>query len=236
MKIIVEKDYEQLCETAAMILFSEILGDGRRNISVTAGGTPLGAYQLITDKINRKQDYLKDVHFYNFDEIPTGDQDGLVNKEIENYFYSPSGISKDNIHPITKGNYKDFPNEINSTGGMDFVLLGMGEDGHFCGNMPMVTNFEKEIYTFSIEEKYPWYSTFSNLFENKENIPEYAITVGAKLILQSKKILLLVNGERKSDALETLLHGPITIEFPASILKLHPNLILLTDEAAMSEL
>jgi glucosamine-6-phosphate deaminase len=51
-------------------------------------------------------------------------------------------------------------------------------------------------------------------------------------LLHARRILLLVTGKAKRDALRRLLQGPITTRFPASFLHLHPEVTLLVDAAA----
>lgn len=57
-----------------------------------------------------------------------------------------------------------------------------------------------------------------------------------KSIMQAKKLLIIANGEEKSDILEKALFGPITPEIPASIIQLHPNLTVVADTAALSKI
>ncbi len=65
-------------------------------------------------------------------------------------------------------------------------------------------------------------------------MPKYAITMGIKAIMQSKRILLVVNGISKADILYEALLGAITPKIPASILQLHPNLTVIADKDALS--
>jgi glucosamine-6-phosphate deaminase len=51
-------------------------------------------------------------------------------------------------------------------------------------------------------------------------------------LLQSRHIVLLVTGAGKREALRRLLCGTITTDFPASLLQLHQNVVLLCDEPA----
>jgi 6-phosphogluconolactonase/glucosamine-6-phosphate isomerase/deaminase len=43
---------------------------------------------------------------------------------------------------------------------------------------------------------------------------------------------LIVNGSNKAEALAKMLKGPLTEDFPASILRLHSNITVIADEAA----
>ena len=67
-------------------------------------------------------------------------------------------------------------------------------------------------------------------------MPRQALTMGIKHIMQAKKILLVVSGEDKAEALAKALTGPVTPKLPASILRLHPDVVLVADKAALSKL
>lgn len=70
----------------------------------------------------------------------------------------------------------------------------------------------------------------SRFFENEDEVPKRAITMGMVSIMQAKKILLIANGKAKRDILEKVFYGPITPEIPASILQLHPDITVIYSE------
>ncbi len=49
-------------------------------------------------------------------------------------------------------------------------------------------------------------------------------------------ILLVVSGKDKAAALNAVVNGPITPQVPGSVLRLHPNVIIVADEDALSEM
>ena len=60
--------------------------------------------------------------------------------------------------------------------------------------------------------------------------------MGIGSIMSAKKILLLVSGSSKADILARVLRGAIRPDVPASILRLHPDVTVVTDEEALSKL
>ena len=54
--------------------------------------------------------------------------------------------------------------------------------------------------------------------------------------MKAKKILLIVNGEDKADALAKAVYGPVTPEVPASILQFHNDVVIVADQAALSKM
>ena len=73
-------------------------------------------------------------------------------------------------------------------------------------------------------------------FASEKDVPRQAYTMGIKTIMQAKKILVLVNGENKADAVKESFFGPITPVVPASILQLHNDVIVVADEDALSKI
>jgi 6-phosphogluconolactonase/glucosamine-6-phosphate isomerase/deaminase len=61
---------------------------------------------------------------------------------------------------------------------------------------------------------------------------ERGITLGLKHFMNSKQVMMLANGERKSAVIKKAVEGEVTNQFPASIIQQHSNGIVLIDEAA----
>ena len=73
----------------------------------------------------------------------------------------------------------------------------------------------------------------SRFFENKEDTPTRAVTLGITPILASKKILLIVNGKNKGEAVKKFLENKeITTALPISFLWLHNDVTVILDEEA----
>jgi glucosamine-6-phosphate deaminase len=58
--------------------------------------------------------------------------------------------------------------------------------------------------------------------------------MGVGTIMEAKEILLLASGESKAEALRATIEGPVSAEFTASVLQLHPKVTIITDEDASS--
>jgi glucosamine-6-phosphate deaminase len=76
----------------------------------------------------------------------------------------------------------------------------------------------------------------TRFFSSKEEVPTKAYTMGIKGVMQAKKILLLASGLGKSKIICQMVTGKVTPNLPASILQLHPNVIIVADEDALEEL
>jgi glucosamine-6-phosphate deaminase len=56
--------------------------------------------------------------------------------------------------------------------------------------------------------------------------------MGIRNIMAAKKILLLASGVQKAPAIRQLIYGAVSEEFPASVLKLHPDVTVILDREA----
>ena len=75
----------------------------------------------------------------------------------------------------------------------------------------------------------------TRFFDHEEDVPRFAYSLGMQAIMQARRILLVASGEDKAQALYDSLYGPVTPKVPASILQLHTSVIVIADEAALSQ-
>lgn len=230
MKLMIEKDFDAMSETAKNILLGHMSQDKQINLSITAGRTPIKVYEKLIDVVKNSGNY-DNVHYYNFDEIPVPNQkEGITITDLRRLYLSPAKIKEENIHQLTVENYQDQDSKIAAVGGLDAMLIGLGADGHFCGNMPTTTDFKHETYQVTVTGEEPWF--VPEMMEKGMTF----VTMGPASIMKVKHLILIVNGEEKAHMLKQVLQGPITEAIPASILQLHPNLTVIVDEAAASHL
>lgn len=109
---------------------------------------------------------------------------------------------------------------------LDIQLLGVGENGHIAFNEPG-TRFDSVTHVAKLTDS--TLNVNSAYFANDEKIPDTALTMGIQSITNAKKLVLLAFGEKKRPAIEKLLEGEITPEWPITKLLHHDNLIVITD-------
>ena len=109
----------------------------------------------------------------------------------------------------------------------------MGRNGHIGFNEPGDA-FELETHVVDLTES--TIEANARFFASRDDVPRQAMSMGIKSIMMAKKILLMVSGEDKADAVKRAFVGPVTPQVPASILQLHPYVTLVGDKAALSKL
>lgn len=109
---------------------------------------------------------------------------------------------------------------------IDIQFLGVGENGHIAFNEPG-TPFDTLTHVATLSDS--TIEVNSQYFDEKENMPTQAFTMGIASIMKAKKIILLAFGEKKRDAINALLGDNITEQWPITVLKKHPHVTLITN-------
>ncbi len=122
--------------------------------------------------------------------------------------------------------------DIAAAGGLDFVLLGIGGNGHIAFNEPGAP-FDSRTHVVTLAD-----DTRAALVVSLdgEQVPSEAITMGVGTILSARRCVLLAFGAGKSDAIARALEGPVTPLVPASALRAHASCSFYLDDAAASRL
>lgn len=235
----VEENYEALSRRTADLIGAEIIHNPSCVLGLATGSSPIGTYDcLIKDYKDGKIDFSK-VKTVNLDEYIglEGTHDQSYRYFMNTQLFDHVNIDKSNTN-VPDGTAKDikaageaYDELIASFGGTDVQLLGIGENGHIGFNEP--GEFVAGTHIVDLSE-----STIlanSRLFNSADEVPRQAITMGLHGIMSAKKIILIASGEKKAEALSKTINGPITPDVPASILQLHPNVVIVADKAASSK-
>ena len=122
---------------------------------------------------------------------------------------------------------------IRSLGYADLQLLGLGRNGHIGFNEPCDC-YVKETHVVDLTES--TIEANARFFASADDVPRQALTMGIGCIMAARRVLLIASGGDKAEAVYQAFCGPITPECPASILQLHPDVVLVGDEAALEKL
>jgi glucosamine-6-phosphate deaminase len=117
---------------------------------------------------------------------------------------------------------------IHRLGGIDFLISGIGVNGHLAFNEPG-SSFESRTRFVELAE-----STLQLIKGNfsPQELPHQAITMGMATIFDARRILLIASGKTKAAILARALTEVVAPELPASLLQRHPNVTVIADEEA----
>ena len=144
--------------------------------------------------------------------------------EISNDRYT----SFDTAPEVVESECKRIGKFIQEKGPLDICILGLGKNGHIAFNEPAESlnpDFHKAILAESTIAHDPALST--------GNEPAYGLCVGMEGIMQSRKIIFLITGKGKQDAVKRIMERKIGTDCPASFLWMHPNVECLIDTSAI---
>lgn len=229
MKLIIEETEELMSESAMFILLGSMMQDKRVNISLTSGRSPKTMYQKMIPYV-KDQEKFKDIQYYLFDENPyTDGRIGPNWQQMQDSFFKEANIESNRIHIMDNDNYLEFDKMIENQGGIDVMVIGLGEDGHFCGNCPRCTPFDSYTYKIPFKDKQAVNPTYKD-----RPFQPHTLTMGPLSLMKVKHLVMIVNGKEKAEVLNKFINDPINQDTPATILKMHPNLTIICDKDAAS--
>jgi len=240
MKIIKCKNYEEVSQQASDILVAQLKQKPNSVLGLATGSTPIRLYEKLIEAYEKKSISFKDVISYNLDEYIGIDRSHPQSyyQYMHKHLFSKVNMKEDHIHiPNNDINHIDTHaeayNEDLSKHHIDIQILGIGSNGHIGFNEPK-TPFGNETFIVELDEQ----TRKDNMrfFSSLDEVPKYAITMGIKNIMRSKQIVLMASGKEKAEAVYKMIYGEVTEDLPASILQLHPNVIVIVDELAGSKI
>jgi glucosamine-6-phosphate deaminase len=239
MRIHRAKDFQDMSRKAANILSAQVILDSQSVLGLATGESPTGVYRQLIEWHKKGDIDFSECVSVNLDEYcglgPDNEQS--YSHFMRKNFFSGINIKPENTH-LPNGLETDAEKEcgryerlIHRLGGIDMQLLGLGLNGHIGFNEPGAA-FEAE--THMVELTKSTIEANKRFFEKEEDVPRKAYTMGIRTIMQAKRIVIIVSGEKKAGIVRKAFFGPITPEIPASVLQLHNNVALVGDEAALS--
>ena len=122
-----------------------------------------------------------------------------------------------------------FVEKLQQRGGIDLLVLGLGENGHLGFNQPG-TPFERTVGMGSMDR------ALEARIRRETNLPAEhrlgGVTLGLSDIMQARRIILVVKGTAKAKIVSRVVSGPVSTDVPASILQHHPHCEVLLDADA----
>ena len=241
MRIYQVDTYDEMSLRAGRIMAAHVLQNPRCVLGLATGSTPIGLYKCLIERYDQGILDFSQVRSVNLDEYAglDGSHDQSYRYFMEQNLFRHINIKRENTN-VPDGKAADLAAEgarydalIRDLGGIDIQLLGMGRNGHIGFNEPC-GEFIPGTHEVSLAQS--TIDANARFFETIDLVPRKAITMGIASIMQARQVLVVVSGEDKADAVRAAFQGPVTPQCPASILQLHPDVILVGDKAALSKL
>jgi glucosamine-6-phosphate deaminase len=214
---------------------------GREKVVFIVPVGPVGQFDLVAKRCNREKINLEDLVVINMDEYLTPDGRDFVpltdplsfRRHMQDHFYD---LLDPLLAPPPSQRLFPDPNDIGAIpkaieryGGCDCCFGGVGITGHVAFNDPPEPGESVSLDEFrALPTRVVQLSRETRLINsvtaargNVDRIPKYAVTVGMKEILESRKVRIYMNRQWQSAMVRKILHGPVTAAVPASLLQGH---------------
>lgn len=237
MIVIQAKDYDEMSLKAYEAMKIVLTEKPEAVLGLATGSTPIGLYKCMIADYKAGAVSYKNMTSINLDEYV-----GLPVTHPESYrsfmnrnLFDHIDIKPENTH-VPDGLAEDLQKAADEYTAfaeahpIDVQILGIGANGHIGFNEPG-TPFDSHTHVVTLKEGTR--RDNARFFDNDISlVPTHAVTLGMKDIMNAKAIILLASGAGKADAVAKMIKGPVSTDCPASILQTHPNVLVVTDEAA----
>ena len=240
MKVIVTNSYDETCAVIANMIKELVNAKPDAKLGLATGGTPVPIYKKLIEMNKAGEVDFSRVHTVNLDEycgIP-GTHDQSYRYFMDTNLFDYINIDKKNTFVASgmgdfEANARELEEKVREGGAADLQLLGIGNNGHIAFN-----EASDHLIAVAHTEKLTESTINANarFFASKDEVPKKAMTMGIRSIMQARQILVVVSGEDKAEIVKKAFFGPVTPQVPASILQMHPNVVLVGDKAALSKI
>jgi glucosamine-6-phosphate deaminase len=207
-------------------------------LGLPTGRTPIPFYRELVARYRENRVDFSRVTSFNLDEflgIPGGDARSY-RSYMRRHLFDHVNLFGRRIQFLNgmcrdvEGECRRYERAIQRAGGLDLLVLGLGDNGHIGFNEPggaLTARTHRTSLTPATRR------ANAALFGNRASaVPREALSMGMATILHARRIVLLATGARKARCVDRMLHGPLTPRVPASFLQLHVNVDVWLDRAA----
>jgi glucosamine-6-phosphate deaminase len=247
MRVIIQPNYDLASKWVASYIVRQIRDfkptpDKPFVLGLPTGSSPIGTYKELAAMHKAGKVSFQNVVTFNMDEyigIPKDHPESYYSF-MWNNFFNHVDIKKENVN-ILNGNAPDLEKEcagyeekIKKYGGIQLFLGGIGPDGHIAFNEPGSSlSSRTRVKTLTHDTIIANARFFNN---DITKVPKTALTVGVATVLDSKEVLIIVNGYGKARAVAQAVENGVNHMWTVSALQLHPRGIVVCDDEATLEL
>lgn len=233
MKVIVCENYEAVSKAGADIMEEVIRANPSCTIGLATGSSPVGMYKELARRCHEEGLDFSKVHSVNLDEYvglePTHDQS--YRYFMDDNLFNHINIDKANTY-VAKGvgdadkNLAEF-NAVLDKADIEIQVLGVGPDGHLGFNEPgevLYDGAHKEVLDESTID------ANARFFASRDDVPRYAFTMGMGNIMRAKKLLMIVNGDKRDAMTKLLIEDKLDPKCPCTFMRMHRDATVILDK------
>lgn len=239
MKIKVFENYDELSRFAAEVVKETINSIENPVLGLATGSSPVGMYEHLVRMHKNNEVDFSNIISINLDEYVglDGSHDQSYRYFMDHHLFDHVNIDKSKTF-VPNGLAADLEAEcvaydqrIRDLGYTDLQVLGIGPNGHIGFNEPdeklTTRTHVADLLDSTVDAN-------ARFFESRDDVPKQALSMGLEAIMGARKIILIASGQNKAQAIKALEDEYITTQVPATLLKVHPDVLVLVDKEAAS--
>jgi glucosamine-6-phosphate deaminase len=202
-KVFVCKDEKTAAIGAAKALIKIVKSKPRGCLGLATGGTAVPVYEEMVRECKQNKTNYHDIKTFNLDEYiglnPLYIHEGY--RAFMNFrLFSQINIQMKNTHFPDPKHPSAYETLIKKNGGLDVQIISLGHNGHIAYNEP---GSSLDSITRVITLTKSTIKANSRFFEGNQNmVPRKGVSMGMKSILDARKIIVIVTGVGKAEALK----------------------------------
>jgi glucosamine-6-phosphate isomerase len=238
MLLEVFNNHEALSLAVAKHILALVRNKPNATLVLTSGNTPILAYQKLTE-LAKTEDFAQ-TFIIGLDEWVgiSGESEGSCRYIVEQNLLKPLNIPEsnytffDSMTEDLESECKRVDDLIFAKGGLDFILVGLGTNGHLGLNEPG-SSFDSYCQVTDLEDVTA--ITGQKYFNSSTPLTK-GITVGLKHLLEAKEAMIMANGAGKAEIIKRMISEEINEKLPATVLRKHTDGLLWIDKEAAANL
>ena len=240
IKIYYSKTQKEAAEKCADVIASLLKEKEEAVLGFATGSSPVMMYRELINKCASGEISFEKVRTVNLDEYVglAASHDQSFSYFMHDNLFNHINVKEENTN-LPNGLAEDLEAErrrydavIESMGGIDIQVLGIGHNGHIGFNEP--SDFFS-LGTALVDLTPSTIEANSRFFNSPDEVPRRALTMGIGQIMQAKRIVMVANGKAKAAILEDAFFGKVSPKNPASILQFFKGEVdVFLDEEALS--
>lgn len=233
VRVVIESSREEAAAFAARAIARRVAAKPTSVLALAAGSTMVPVYAAVAAECASNGASFAGCRVFGLDEyagLAAGDPRSF-RQFVRAHLGAKVGLP-DASHFAPDGAAADLEAEcaryeaaIESAGGIDLAVLGLGRNGHLAFNEPGGSLGSRTRIEVLMRVEI-------SRADHRPELPRVALTMGIGTILSARACLVVALGSEKERAVAEMIEGPVTSFVPASALQLHPNTTVVLDDAS----
>ncbi|MCR2052058.1 glucosamine-6-phosphate deaminase [Actinomyces bowdenii] len=240
MKVVILETAEDIAQRAADEIEALLASKPDAVLGTATGSSPLPLYDELARRCQAGRISLARVEGFMLDEyvgLPAGHPERYATF-METHLRSRVDMRPGSLHgpdalaQDLEAACRDYEEQMAAAGYCDLQILGIGSDGHIGFNEPGGPLDSRTHIDVLTEQTRRDNARFFG--GDIEAVPTHCITQGLATIMEARKLVLIATGQGKAPAIAQLVEGPVSAQWPATVMQNHDDALVLIDPEAAS--